>query len=162
MIVRGNYFEGLTGTEWDATIAATNGDADYGEGMPLTKHFRITNTLLEGNFLVNNRGGLEIGFDGAGFQGNWWHRPPVNLTVRNNIIAGMTDTLVKLFTPPERSRFIANIVHPSGTAVASTVPLEGISVKDPRLVRVNGLLLPEGVKSPLKILTAADVGPDAP
>ncbi|KAB2924029.1 MAG: hypothetical protein F9K22_07500 [Bacteroidetes bacterium] len=162
MIVRGNYFEGLTGTEWDATIAATNGDADYGEGMPLTKHFRITNTLLEGNILVNNRGGLEIGFDGAGFQGNWWHRPPVNLTVQNNIIAGTTDTLVKLFTPPERSRFIANIVHPAGSAAASAVPLEGVTVKDPRLVRVNGLLLPEGVKSPLKILTAADVGPDAP
>jgi len=162
MVVRGNYFEGLTGTEWDATIAATNGDADYGDGQPLTKHYRITNTVLEGNILVNNRGGLEIGFDGAGFQGNWWHRPPVNLTVRNNIITGASDTLVKLFTPPERSRFIANIVHPTGTAAASTAPLDGVIVNDPGLVRVNGLLLPKGMKSPLKVLSGSDVGPDAP
>jgi poly(beta-D-mannuronate) lyase len=164
MTITGNYCEGLTGSGWDATVAATNGDADYGEGKPLTKHFRITNALVADNIFVNNVSGIEIGFDGAGFQANWWKKVPDRMVFRNNIIAGTADTLVKMLDVPTNTRFENNIVFPSGKAVASAQPIQGLLIKDPGLVRRKGLLLPRtGALSKLSIrqLTSADVGPDA-
>lgn len=164
MMIAGNYCEGLTGSGWDATIAATNGDADYGEGKPLTKHFRITNALLSDNIFVNNVSGIEIGFDGAGFQSNWWNKPPDQIKFRNNIIVGNNDTLVKFIDTPTNTIFENNILYPTGTAVVSTVPIKGVEIKDPSLARIDGLLLPMIVRSSkikLRRLSAADVGPDA-
>jgi poly(beta-D-mannuronate) lyase len=165
MIIAGNYCEGLTGKEWDATVAVTNGDADYGEGKPLTKHYRTTNTLLADNYFMNNVSGIEIGFDGAGFQGNWWNKPPSRLTFRNNIIAGSSDTLIKFLADPLETNFENNIVIPEGPAVASSKLVPGIVEKKLPLVRTNGFLLPKG-KTPsqlkLRRLTQTNVGPDAP
>ena len=163
MTIVGNYMEGLTGSGWDATIAATNGDADYAEKKPLTKHFRITNALLERNILVNNASGLEIGFNGAGFQGNWWSKPPEKMTMKNNIIVGSSDTLIKLMDTPIDARFENTIVFPTGKAVAYAQPIPGVIVNDPSLRNVNGLKLPKGMRSSkeLRILKANDVGPDS-
>ncbi len=163
MTIVGNYMEGLTGSGWDATIAATNGDADYFEKKPLTKHFRITNALLERNILVNNASGLEIGFDGAGFQGNWWSKPPEKMTMKNNIIIGSSDTLIKLLDTPIDAHFENTIVFPTGKAAAYAQPIPGVFVKDPSLANVNGLKLPKGMNATneLRILKANDVGPDS-
>jgi poly(beta-D-mannuronate) lyase len=163
MTIVGNYMEGLTGSGWDATIAATNGDADYFEKKPLTKHFRITNALLERNILVNNASGLEIGFDGAGFQGNWWSKPPEKMTMKNNIIVGSSDTLIKLMDTPIDALFENTIVFPSGKATAYAQSITGVIVKDPSLRSVNGLKMPKGMKASkeLRILKANDVGPDS-
>lgn len=164
MKIIGNYCAGLTGKEWDATVAVTNGDADYGEGKPLTKHYRTTNTLLADNIFVNNVSGIEIGFNGAGFQGNWWTKPPVRITFRNNIITGARDTLVKFLTEPIESLFENNIVYPTGTAVASSKPLQGIIVSDPQLTYSSGLLLPQGIDAEnlgLRRLMPNDVGPNS-
>jgi len=164
MIITGNYCEGLTGKEWDATVAVTNGDADYGEGKPLTKHYRTTNTLLADNFFVNNVSGIEIGFDGAGFQGNWWTKPPSRLTFRNNLVAGSNDTLYKFLVDPLETTFENNIAIPVSPAVASSKNVPGITEKQIPLERKNGFLLPKG-KDPsqlkLRRLTPNDVGPNA-
>lgn len=165
MKIIGNYCEGLTGKEWDATVAVTNGDADYGEGKSLTKHYRTTNTLLADNIFVNNVSGIEIGFNGAGFQGNWWNKPPSRITFRNNIVTGSVDTLIKFLDDPIDSHFENNIVYPVGTAAASSKNVAGIIVRDPQLKRRNGLLLPQrqtSIQRTLRRLESKDVGPNAP
>lgn len=167
MTISNNYFEGLTGTEWDGTIAATNGDADYGEGKPLTKHFRIRYAVLSNNVLVNNASNIEIGFDGAGFQGNWWSKPPRDMIISNNIVVGSKDTLVKLFADPINIKFSGNIVFAEGKAVASSTLIDGVDIRDPKLTRINGLLKPSEKLFKVntiyssKPLTANEVGPNA-
>ncbi len=163
MTITGNYLEGLTGSGWDATIAATNGDADYSEKKPLTKHYRITNALLENNVMVNNAGGLEIGFDGAGFQGNWWSKAPEKMQVKNNIIVGSNDTLVKMMDPSSVIVFEKNIIFPLKSAVAAGVKSTGIIVADPKMKKVDGFLLPNGSKKnyALRRLTMNEVGPNS-
>jgi hypothetical protein len=97
MRMENNYLEGLTGKEWDASFAIIGGNAGCGDGQPLTKHFRIRNAIIAGNILVNNVSGFEIGYNGGGFQGNWWPMAADGLTIENNIVVGKIDTLVKLF-----------------------------------------------------------------
>ncbi|NUN71283.1 MAG: right-handed parallel beta-helix repeat-containing protein [Bacteroidetes bacterium] len=164
MTIIGNYAEGLTGKEWDATVAVTNGDAEYGEGKPLTKHYRTRYTLLQDNIFVNNRSGIEIGFDGAGFQGNWWKIPPSFTTFRRNIIAGGTDTLVKFLSEPVATVFEGNIVLPYGNAVGASRTVPGITMGGLNLTRVDGFLLPKG-STPKQLqlvrLGPDDVGPDS-
>ncbi|MFZ4620322.1 MAG: polysaccharide lyase 6 family protein [Bacteroidota bacterium] len=163
MTITGNYLEGLTGSGWDATIAATNGDADYTEKKPLTKHYRITNAVLANNVMVNNAGGLEIGFDGAGFQANWWSKAPEKMLVKNNIIVGSSDTLVKMMDPSSVITFEGNLLFAQGSAVASSVRSAGLTVADPKLKKVDGFLLPNGSKKhySLRRLSANDVGPNS-
>lgn len=164
MIITGNYFEGLSGTGWDATIAATNGDADYGEGKAVTKHFRITNALINENILADNASGVEIGFDGAGFQGNWWHKAPDHMIFLDNIITGSQPDFITILDKPTRTEAKNNIVFSTGTAVATSLPLPGFHTADPKLHRVNGLLLPQHPtpsQEQLHRLKPEDVGPEA-
>lgn len=167
MTITNNYFEGLTGTEWDGTVAATNGDADYGEGKPLTKHYHIRHAIISKNVMVNNASNIEIGFDGAGFQGNWWNKPPHEMIISDNIIVGSKDTLIKLFDDPTNTSFSNNVVYAMGSAVPCTRRLDGVHLIDPKLKRVNGLMKPAMQSVPeneiyvTKPLTANDVGPDA-
>jgi poly(beta-D-mannuronate) lyase len=167
MTITNNYFEGLTGTGWDATIAATNGDADYSEGKPLVKHFRIRNAVVSNNIMVNNASNIEIGFDGAGFQNNWWAKPPQDMVISNNIVVGSKDTLIKLFDLPINTSFKNNFIYAEGKAVPYANIINGVELKNPKLKRVNGLLTPT-LKSisvnkifSSKPLTANDVGPNA-
>jgi hypothetical protein len=73
------------------------------------------------------------------------------------------DTLVKFLSDPIASVFQGNIVHAVPPAVASSKSVDGITVKDPVLVRKDGFLLPKGKNAKglgLVRLTANDVGPD--
>lgn len=139
MIIVNNYFEGLTGREWDATLAIPNGDADYGEGLPLTKHYRIRNAVIAFNTMVNNVSNIEIGYDGGGFQNNWWKRPVRDIVIANNIIVGSRDTLIRLLTPPENALWQGNAAFAKGDAVVTAQEVPGVRVTNPQLVRVKGL-----------------------
>jgi hypothetical protein len=142
MVIVNNYAEGLTGREWDATLAVANGDAEYGDGKPLTKHFRIRDAVIAFNTFVNNGGGIEIGYDGGGFQGNRWPLPPAGLTFANNIIVGSADTLVRMFAAPEGSVWEGNVAFASKGAVVAAAAIPGVEVRDPQLVETGGLWRP--------------------
>jgi hypothetical protein len=133
MVITNNYLEGLTGSRWDASLAMTNGDAEYGDGKPLTKHFRIRNALIAFNTFVNNRSNMEIGYDGGGFQNNWWKLPPRGVTIANNLVVGSVDTLVNIMTQPESTTWSGNIMLAPDPAVLSAKPIDGIVEMDPVL-----------------------------
>ena len=161
MRIINNYFEGLTGKQWDATFAITSGNAEYGDGKPLTKHFRILDAVISFNMLVNNASNFEIGYDGGGFQGNWWHLAPIGMRIENNIIVGNQDTLIKIFAQPVKSSWNNNIAWPTAGAVVSRSTVEGVRVMDPKLVKDGEIW-----RSPHQVLrsrplTRKDVGPDA-
>lgn len=143
MKILNNYLAGLTGTRWDATLAVTSGNADYGEGLSLTKHYRIRNAIIAFNTFVNNAGGIEIGYDGEGFQGNWWHKPPQNILFANNLIVGSSDTLIKIFQQPLAASWVGNIAWATQRAVVSRSPVAGVRVADPQLVTQGELQRPQ-------------------
>lgn len=149
MKIVNNYFEGLTGSMWDATLAIPNGDADYGDGQPLTKHFTIRRALIAFNTMVNNKSGFEIGYDGGGFQGNWWRKPPRNMLVANNVMVGNADTLIKIFSRPEETVWEGNYMYATGTAVVSGSRIDGVIETNPNLELVRGVWKP-GSRSPVR------------
>ena len=161
MRILDNYFEGLTGKQWDATFAITSGNAEYGDGKPLTKHFRIRDAVIAHNTMVNNASNFEIGYDGGGFQGNWWYLPPIGMRIENNIIVGNQDTLIKMFAKPVNSSWSNNIAWTTAGAVVSRSTIVGIEVKDPKLIQDGEIW--RSPQQPLhsRPLTRIDVGPDA-
>jgi hypothetical protein len=161
MRIINNYFEGLTGKQWDATFAITSGNAEYGDGKPLTKHFRIRDAVIAFNTLVNNASNLEIGYDGGGFQGNWWHLPPVGIRIENNVIVGNQDTLIKVFAQPLNSTWKSNVAWPTAGAVVSCFPVDGVRVVDPKLVKEGVIWRAPSHPLRSRPLTRKDVGPDA-
>jgi poly(beta-D-mannuronate) lyase len=161
MLILNNYFEGLTGTRWDATIAIPNGNIEMGQNTPKGKHFRIYDASIVSNTFVNNSSNLEVGYDGDGFQGNWWHLPPINLQIQDNIIVGGKDTLIKIFTDPVSSSWINNIAWATSGAVVSRAPIQGIQVRDPKLVNEGEVWHVPGQPYRTCPLTRKDVGPDA-
>jgi poly(beta-D-mannuronate) lyase len=161
MRIINNYFEGLTGKLWDATFAITSGNAEYGDGQPLTKHFRIHDAIIASNTLVNNTSNLEIGYDGGGFQGNWWHLPPTGLRIESNIIVGKQDTLIKTFNRPLNTTWKKNIVWANGGAVVAGASIDGVRVMDPKLVKTGGIWHRPDRPLQARPLERNDVGPDA-
>ena len=161
MRIINNYLEGLTGKEWDATFAITGGNAEYGDGQPLTKHFRIIDATIAFNTLVNNASNLEIGYDGGGFQGNWWHLPPVGLRIENNVIVGNQDTLIRIFAQPLKSSWKNNVAWATGGAFVARGPIAGVSVANPKLTKTGELWHLPGRQPRSQPLTRKDVGPDA-
>jgi len=161
MRIINNYFEGLTGKKWDATFAITSGNAEYGDGKPLTKHFRIRDAVIASNTLVNNASNFEIGYDGGGFQGNWWHLPPVGMRIENNVIVGNQDTLIKVFAQPLNSTWKNNVAWPTAGAVVSRFPVDGVRVVDPKLVKEGAIWRSPHQPLRFRPLTRKDVGPDA-
>lgn len=139
MVIVNNYFEGLTGKKWDGTLAITSGNAEYGDGQPLTKHFRIRDAVIAFNTFVNNKTNIEVGYDGEGFQGNWWRLPPSGLTIANNLVVGSNDTLIKLYALPLNTTWEGNITYATQGAVVSGHVLQGVTEVNPQLMQTNGL-----------------------
>ncbi len=123
-----NYFEGLTGTRWDAPITLTEGDAEEGSSG-LTKHFRIERALIANNTLVNNIHGIEIGFDN---NGNY-SKPPRDVIMAYNAIVGDTNAFVKYINAPENMTWVSNIAYPSEDAFLG----EGVSFTEDELKVLN-------------------------
>ena len=93
-LIYNNYFEGLTGTTWDAPITLTNGD--YDGGANLSKHFRINRAIVVHNTLINNSHNIEIGFTNNGKYG----KPPREVVIADNIVVADTNEIVKLYSEP--------------------------------------------------------------
>ena len=108
--VYNNYFEGLTGTIWDAPITLTNGD--YDSGTNYSKHFRINRAKIVFNTLVNNKHGIEIGYTN---NGNY-SKPPRDVIIANNIITASENELVRVITSPVNINWSTNIFYPSDSA----------------------------------------------
>ena len=136
--VYNNYFEGLTGTGFDAPVAIQNGDADNSTaaGADQSKHYRPQRIIVANNTLVNNQSNIEIGYTNNGA----YTKPPRDLVFADNIVVGNTNPLVKIFTAPLTSTFAGNIVYPTGSAtVGMTTTDAQIRVANPLLVVQNGL-----------------------
>lgn len=132
-----NYFEGLTGTKWDAPITLTYGDEEEGGGS-LSDHFRIERAVIANNTLVNNFHGIEIGYDNQGK----YSLPPRDLVMAYNLVSSDTGTLLSYINQPDPISWVNNLFHAKGDAV----PAEGVSFTpeeileaDPQLHRVDSL-----------------------
>lgn len=129
-----NYFEGLTGTEANAPIAITNGDADNGHlpGADQSKHYRPQRILVANNTLVGNVSNIEIG-------GNY-NLPPRDLTFANNIVVAATGNVVRYRNDPINFSYAGNIGYTTGSATMGieVTPAE-INNIDPLLIEANGV-----------------------
>ncbi len=129
-----NYFEGLTGTRWDAPITVTNGDVDY-PSTSLTSHFRPRFLFIAHNTLVNNTHNIEIGYTGSGYN-----KPPSDILFLNNIVVGSDNPLVSVVTTPVRWTWAGNIMHPTGSATLGITASEPeIRLMDPLLAQREGV-----------------------
>ncbi|GAB4335611.1 MAG: hypothetical protein Kow0037_15750 [Calditrichia bacterium] len=129
-----NYFQGLTGTKWDAPITLTNGD--YDGGSSLSKHFRINRAKIAHNTLVDNDHNIEIGYTNNGS----YLKPPRDVEIVNNIVVGSKNELVKIYTNPVNPTWMGNIMFPQDSAVLgiSANPSQ-IWVTDPQLMLSDSL-----------------------
>ncbi|UXX77663.1 T9SS type A sorting domain-containing protein [Reichenbachiella carrageenanivorans] len=110
-----NYFEGLTGSLWDAACTLTQGDAtnsNVTNSSDLTKHYLVENLEFTHNTLVNNASDIEIGYRTD------WGKPPVNCLIANNIIVQDTNPVTTLHEAgaADGVTFADNIIYTTGDA----------------------------------------------
>lgn len=131
-----NYFEGLTGSKWDAAITITNGDV-ANSSTSLTSHFLPENVVFAHNTLVNNVSNIEIGFDNNGNYG----RVPKNCRLINNLIVSSTNPIVKSYSPASLAgvSFENNLMHAIGTASVGLTSYNQTQVleADPLLIKTK-------------------------
>ncbi len=131
-----NYFEGLTGTIWDAALTITNGDADYSTSTSWSKHFRPRNAVIAFNTFVNNLHNIEIGYTN---NGNYT-KAPSNNSIANNIVQGSENELIHIYTQPINMLWESNIMFPTGSAVLGiTASYTQIKQIDPLLTEMDSL-----------------------
>ena len=130
-----NYFEGLTGSLWDAACTLTQGDAsNYGvtQNSDLTKHYVVENLEFSHNTLVNNASDIEIGYRTD------WGREPVNCLIANNIIVQDKNRVTKVHETGSDAgvHFADNIIYTSGTGVWGDISFSADEAvnEDPLLV----------------------------
>lgn len=135
-IVVNNYFEGLTGSKWDAAITITNGDVTNSSSS-LTSHFIPENVVFAFNTLVNNKSDIEIGFDN---NGNYT-KAPKNCLIANNIIINDKNPIVKSYSAASLAgvNFENNIMYPTATSsIGISYNDDQIKLLDPKLQKTNG------------------------
>ena len=129
-----NYFEGLTGTRWDAPITLTNGD--YDGGGSLSRHFRINRALIAHNTLVKNDYHIEIGFTNNGK----YSKPPRDVKMINNLVWGKQSELVKIITSPQNMTWEQNLMFPDSAATLGIfADPEQIMIANPELSLSEGI-----------------------
>lgn len=134
-----NYFEGLTGSVWDAAITLTNGDTDTGS---LSAHWRIDNAIVANNTLVNNFSNIEIGYAKAD---NSWKKEPRNVNLSNNLVLGSNMGIIEIITTPTNFTWSGNIMYPQGgAALGMTATDDQIKQIDPLLVNTGDLWVLSG------------------
>ncbi|MFT3753740.1 MAG: chondroitinase-B domain-containing protein [Paludibacter sp.] len=119
--ITNNYFEGLTGSKWDAACVMTNGVVTNTSASN-SSHFLPENNLFAFNTLVNNNSNIEIGFENSGAYG----LAPKNNTISNNIVIASENPLIKYYSSTSLAgvSFSNNIMYPTGIA---TLGLTGTS-----------------------------------
>jgi len=109
-----NYFEGLTGSLWDAACTLTCGDAlntNVTNSSDLTKHYVVENLEFTHNTLVNNASDIEIGYRDD------WGKAPINCLIANNVIVQDANAVCSIITEGTASdiSFADNIIYTTGT-----------------------------------------------
>lgn len=147
-----NYFEGLTGSKWDAAITMTNGDTDTGS---LSAHWRIDNVEIFNNTMVNNFSNIEIGYpksDGA------WKKEPRNVTMSNNLVLGSDTDIIDIMTTPTNFTWNGNIMFPqNGAALGMTATDAEVKQIDPQLSDDGTLWLLTGSSPAINASVATSV-----
>lgn len=136
-VIINNYFEGLTGTRWDAPITLTEGDVEEGSGS-LSSHFRIERAIIANNTLVNNYHGIEVGYN----NNDKYSKPPRDVVCVYNAIIGDTNTFVKYINEPENMTWKNNIAYPVDDAKLSEGVALGageMDIENPNLGFVDSL-----------------------
>lgn len=131
--IMNNYFQGLTGSKWDAAITLTNGDVTNSSSS-LSDHYLPENISVAFNTFVNNKSNIEIGFDNNGKYPKY----PINCLISNNIVIDHTAPIVKSFSASSLAgiTFASNIMYPTGTSsIGITVSPDQIRNVDPKLVQ---------------------------
>ncbi len=118
-----NYFEGLTGSRWDAALTLTQGDAlneGVDNGDDLTKHYVVENLEFTHNTMVNCSSDIEIGYRDD------WGKDPINCLVANNIIVQDANpvTTVHFAGTDADVHFENNIIYTSGTGSWGDIAFE--------------------------------------
>lgn len=129
-----NYFEGLTGSKWDAACTLTNGDVTNSSAN-LSSHFLPENVVFAFNTFVGNESNVEIGFDNGGKYG----KAPKNCRFDNNIIVSGRNEMIKSYSTASLAglSFSNNLLHPTGTATVGLSDYDQTEflLTDPLLVR---------------------------
>lgn len=148
-VVVNNYFEGLTGSMWDAAFALTNGDKANGGDLNNNSHLVPENIIFAHNTLINNLSDIEVGYDNNGK----YSKKPMNCTIANNIFINDNTNHIKFYTAAHKSclKPINNIIWlPSHEKGDVEFKAEEASYKNPGLLFTNKVagtnqLLPNAV-----------------
>ena len=125
-----NYFEGLTGSGYDAPLSIDGGDVD--QSGALSSHWRVYRAQVAFNTFVNNTYGIEIGKN--------YSLAPVDCRLANNVVVGSTNQLFTEFRTPVNMTYEGNIAYPTGSATLGVTKTQAqIWVTNPQLTAVDGL-----------------------
>jgi hypothetical protein len=129
-VVVNNYFEGLTGTGYDAALQIDGGDVDTSGA--LSSHWRVYRATVAFNTFVDNAATIEIGTN--------YPLAPVDTVVAYNVMTGTDGPLINENREPVNMTYLGNIAHPTGSAtVGIPADPEQVRVVDPRLIRTSNL-----------------------
>ncbi|AUH45140.1 hypothetical protein CXR04_25600 [Streptomyces sp. CMB-StM0423] len=143
--VYNNYFEGLTGTGFDAALQIDGGDADTSGA--LNAHWRVYRATVVNNTFVNNVSNIEVGAN--------YRLAPVDSVVADNVVTGGSGKLFNELKAPVDMTYAGNIAWPTGSAtIGVTVPSGAVRAVDP-LLAPDGPVHRIGAGSP-----AIDAGTD--
>ncbi|MFH8533831.1 chondroitinase-B domain-containing protein [Streptomyces tendae] len=136
--VYNNYFEGLTGTGYDAALQIDGGDVDTSGA--LSAHWRVYRATVVNNTFVNNVSNIEIGAN--------YELAPVDSVIADNLVAGSRGKLINEVKDPDNMAYSGNIAWPTGSAtVGVSAPADSVRVADP-LLASDGSLYRIGAGSP--------------
>lgn len=133
-VIINNYFEGLTGSKWDAACTITNGDV-VNSSTSWSSHHLPENIVFAYNTLVNNKSNIEIGFNNNAKYG----KAPINCVIANNIVTATENPLILSYSATSLAgvSFSNNIMYPAGTSTLglSGIPVSQIKTVDPLLIK---------------------------
>jgi poly(beta-D-mannuronate) lyase len=133
-----NYFEGLTGTGYDAALQLDGGDVDTSGA--LSSHWRVYRATVVNNTFVNNVSNIEIGAN--------YDLAPVDSVIADNVVVGSEGKLFNELMEPESMTYSRNIAWPiESAAIGVDQPDSAILEADP-LLSFDGSLYRLGADSP--------------
>ncbi|MFE0802668.1 chondroitinase-B domain-containing protein [Streptomyces sp. NPDC058834] len=136
--VYNNYFEGLTGTGYDAALQIDGGDVDTSGA--LNAHWRVYRATVVNNTFVNNVANIEIGAN--------YSLAPVDSVIADNVVTGSRGKLINEVNKPQNMTYSGNIAWPTGSAtVGVSAPAGSVRTVNP-LLASDGSLYRIGAGSP--------------
>jgi hypothetical protein len=133
-----NYFEGLTGTGYDAALQLDGGDVDTSGA--LSAHWRVYRATVVNNTFVNNASNIEIGAN--------YDLAPVDSVIADNVVTGSQGELFNELMTPVDMTYSGNIAWPTGSAtIGATEPASAIERVNP-LLTLDGSVHRIGADSP--------------